>query len=340
VTALRLYWLDPATPDAPFPDPALALSQPNGLLAMGGDLSPTRLRNAYASGIFPWYNPEESILWWSPDPRAVFATDGLHVSRRLRRVLRRGDFAVTLDRDFAGALAGCAGPRRRQPATWLGTEMRDAYKRLFAEGDAHSVEVWRDGRLVGGVYGVARGRIFFGESMFSAAADTSKIALVYLARQLHAWGFPLIDGQVGSPHLYRMGAFDLPRPRFLEILREQSGRPVPPSPWRFDIKVPQAVEHLPAIEPTRTFPDNAALPPEEVRTYYMAKEDHIEMEGTVVETLPNTTFRVKLENGHIVTAHISGKMRKHYIRILRGDTVTVQLTPYDLSKGRITYRGR
>lgn len=245
MTALRLYWLDPATPDAPFPDPALALSQPNGLLAMGGDLSPTRLRNAYASGIFPWYNPEESILWWSPDPRAVFATGDVHVSRRLTRVLRRGDFAVTLDRDFAGVLAGCAGPRRRQPGTWLGADMRDAYKRLFAEGDAHSVEVWRHGRLAGGLYGVARGRMFFGESMFSTAADTSKIALICLARQLHAWGFPLIDGQVGSPHLYRMGAVDLPRNRFLAILREASTKPPPPSPWRFDIEVPQPPEHLP-----------------------------------------------------------------------------------------------
>lgn len=245
MTALRLYWLDPATPEAPFPDPALALNQPNGLLAMGGDLSPVRLRNAYANGIFPWYNPEESILWWSPDPRAVFATDDVHVSRRLARALRRGDFAVTLDRDFTGVLAGCAGPRRRQPGTWLGTEMRDAYKRLFAEGDAHSAEVWRHGRLIGGIYGVAQGRMFFGESMFSTIADTSKIALVCLAQQLRAWGFPLIDGQVGSPHLYRMGAVDLPRTRFLEILREKSKQPAPPAPWRFDIEVPQSPEHLP-----------------------------------------------------------------------------------------------
>lgn len=245
MTALRLYWLDPADADAPFPDPALALSQPNGLLAMGGDLSPTRLRNAYANGIFPWYNPEESILWWSPDPRVVFTTDGIHVSRRLDRVLRRADHAVTLDRDFAGVLAGCAGPRRRQPGTWLGREMRGAYRRLFDEGDAHSVEVWHRGELAGGIYGVVRGRVFFGESMFSARADASKIALVYLARQLRAWGFPLIDGQVGSPHLYRMGAFDLPRADFLTILREHLNLPIPPSPWHFDIEVPQLPEHLP-----------------------------------------------------------------------------------------------
>lgn len=245
MTTLRLYWLDPATPDAPFPDPALALTQPNGLLAMGGDLSPTRLRNAYANGIFPWYNPEESILWWSPDPRVVFATDGVYVSRRLARTLRRADYAVTLDRDFDGVLAGCAGPRRHQPGTWLGSEMRAAYRRLFETGDAHSVEVWRRGRLVGGLYGVAHGRLFFGESMFSHVPDASKLALVHLARQLAAWGFPLIDGQVGSPHLYRMGAFDLPRPRFLACLREYGALASPPAPWRFELDVPRDAAHLP-----------------------------------------------------------------------------------------------
>lgn len=246
MTALRLYWLDPATPDAPFPDPALALTQPNGLLAMGGDLSVQRLRNAYAAGIFPWYNPEESILWWSPDPRVVFDTGGVRVSRRLRRTLRRGDYAVTLDRDFGGVLQGCAAPRRGQPGTWLGPEMRAAYMRLFAQGDAHSIEIWRAGRLVGGLYGVAHGRMFFGESMFSAMPDASKIALVHLARQLYAWGFPVIDGQVGSPHLYRMGAFDMPRAEFLSLLDEHGRRPRPSWPWRFDIEVPQPAAQMPA----------------------------------------------------------------------------------------------
>lgn len=246
MTTLRLYWLDPTNPDAPFPDPALALRQPNGLLAMGGDLSPQRLLNAYRAGIFPWYNPEESILWWSPDPRAVFATDRIHISRRLRRTLRHGDFAVTLDSDFDGVLAGCAAPRNDNPGTWLGTEMRAAYRRLFATGWAHSVEVWRHCRLVGGIYGVAMGRLFFGESMFSTERDASKIALVYLARQLARWGFPLIDGQVGSPHLYRMGAVDMPRAEFLDLLRRQRSRDNPAAPWRFEMEVPRDSTHLPS----------------------------------------------------------------------------------------------
>jgi len=246
MTAVRLVWLDPSDPDAPFPDPSLALEQPNGLLAMGGDLSPRRLRNAYARGIFPWYNPEESILWWSPDPRTVFSTDGVHVSRRLDRRLRNPEFAVTMDRDFTGVLSGCAAPRRGQPGTWLGSEMRLAYHRMFKHGDAHSVEVWQEGRLVGGLYGVCLGRMFFGESMFSRVSDASKLALVYLARQLRVWGFPLIDGQVGSPHLYRMGARDLPRRVFIRMVSELVQKPEVETPWRFDIPVPKAPKHLPA----------------------------------------------------------------------------------------------
>lgn len=245
MTALRLYWLDPADPDAPFPDPALALRQPNGLLAMGGDLSPRRLLNAYHAGIFPWYNPEESILWWSPDPRAVFATDRIQISRRFARILRRDDFAVSLDRDFEGVLAGCAAPRGDNPGTWLGTEMRAAYRRLYQRGWAHSIEVWRDRCLIGGLYGVAIGRLFFGESMFSAEPNASKIALARLAAQLMRWDFPLIDGQVGSPHLYRMGAFDLPRTEFLALLRRNRARPDAPGPWRLDTDLAADPTHLP-----------------------------------------------------------------------------------------------
>src|SRR5699024_6857817 len=149
----------------------------------------------YASGIFPWYNPDESILWWCPNPRTVFDTDGVHVSRRLARTLDRGDYAITLDRAFDAVLDGCAGARTGQPGTWLGPEMRAAYAELHALGDAHSIEVWRRGQPIGGLYGIALGRMFFGESMFSHVADASKIALVWLARQLASWGFPLIDGQ-------------------------------------------------------------------------------------------------------------------------------------------------
>ena len=245
MTSLRVYWLDPNTPDGGFPDPELALTEPNGLLAMGGDLSPTRLRRAYARGIFPWYNPEESILWWCPDPRTVFPTDGVHVSRRFKRTLARGDYAVTLDADFNSVLGACAGVRDGNPGTWLGPEMRAAYAKLHGLGDAHSVEVWRRGVLIGGLYGIAVGRMFFGESMFSHGRDASKIALVWLARQLHAWGFPLIDGQVGSPHLYQMGAIDLPRSKFLKIIRNEQHKDGPPSPWQFTLGVPAKAEHLP-----------------------------------------------------------------------------------------------
>ncbi|ROO32362.1 leucyl/phenylalanyl-tRNA--protein transferase [Salinisphaera orenii] len=243
MSGLRVYWLDPNTPDGAFPDPELALDQPNGLLAMGGDLSPQRLRRAYAQGIFPWYNPEESILWWCPHPRTVFQTDHIHVSRRLKRTLARADYAVTLDRDFNNVVLGCAGTRDGNPGTWLGPEMRAAYAKLHALGDAHSIEVWRDGRLIGGLYGVALGRMFFGESMFSRERDASKIALVWLGRQLQAWGFPLIDGQVGSAHLYRMGAVDLPRSKFLKLVRTERARPGPASPWRFTIDAPQSRDH-------------------------------------------------------------------------------------------------
>lgn len=245
MTALRLYWLDPGDPDAAFPNPSMALEQPNGLLAMGGDLSPRRLRNAYAAGIFPWYNPEESILWWSPNPRAVFDTRNVHVSKRLARSLRKADFAVTLDRAFAAVVAGCAGARGSRPGTWLGSEMRAAYRHLHELGEAHSIEVWRAGNLIGGLYGIAQGRMFFGESMFSNATNASKIALVLLAQQLASWGFPLIDGQIGSPHLYRMGARDLPRSEFLHIVKQARHQPAPACPWRFDIDVPASPEHLP-----------------------------------------------------------------------------------------------
>lgn len=245
MTALHIYWLDPTRPDAAFPDPQLALSQPNGLLAMGGDLSAQRLRRAYANGIFPWYNPDESILWWCPDPRTVFATDGLHVSRRLARTLQRGDYAVTLDHDFNAVMAGCAGPRAGDPGTWLGPHMRAAYAHLHALGDAHSIEVWRHGKLIGGLYGIALGRMFFGESMFSQATNGSKIALVWLARQLAAWGFPLIDGQVGSGHLYRMGARDMSRQHFLDTIATLQREPAPRAPWHFTLNVPAAAHHLP-----------------------------------------------------------------------------------------------
>ncbi len=242
---VRLHWLDPRHPLQPFPPVHLAMREPNGLLAIGGDLSLTRLLRAYAQGIFPWYNPDEPILWWCPDPRAVLVPDRLHVSRSLHRTIRRADYAVTLDRAFEAVLDGCAAPRRGSQGTWLGGDMRRAYRQLHAHGHAHSVEVWRAGTLIGGLYGVVSGRVFFGESMFSAATDGSKLAMFWLCRQLQAWHFSLIDCQVKSPHLDRLGAMEMPRETFLRELALSRERPHPPGIWRFGIEVPSSPEHLP-----------------------------------------------------------------------------------------------
>ncbi|ROO26133.1 leucyl/phenylalanyl-tRNA--protein transferase [Salinisphaera japonica] len=240
----RLYWLDPNVPDGAFPDPALALDEPNGLLAVGGDLSATRLINAYDIGVFPWYNPDETILWWSPDPRTVFHVNDVHVSRRLRRTINKGDYAVTLDLAFEQVIRTCAALREDAEGTWLGPEMRAAYTELHHQGHAHAIEVWKDKELVGGLYGVARGNVFFGESMFSTVPDASKIALVWLARQLAAWGYELLDGQVGSPHLYRMGAIDMPRAEFLATVRRGQTSRDSKGYWAFDIDAPQHARHI------------------------------------------------------------------------------------------------
>jgi len=230
-----ISWIDPRAPARAFPDPSRALRHPNGLLAAGGDLGADRLVAAYKRGIFPWYSAGEPILWWSPDPRTVFLPGGVHVSRHLRRRLRGNDFGVTLDRDFAGVIRGCAEPRRDHEGTWLTPEMQRAYCHLHALGVAHSVEVWAGDELVGGLYGVALGRAFFGESMFSRRTDASKVALAVLSRQLQRWEFLVFDCQVGSPHLYRMGAVDMPRRRFLELVQRATlgGRPAP-ARWCLD----------------------------------------------------------------------------------------------------------
>lgn len=241
---IRLHWLDPRNPRQPFPAPQLAMRDPNGLLAIGGDLSVARLINAYSQGIFPWYNPDEPILWWCPDPRAVLVPSQFHVSRSLARRLRKHDFAVTLDRAFRGVLESCSAPRSRGRGTWLGHEMKQAYLALHQRGHAHSIEVWRDRALVGGLYGVSLGRVFYGESMFSAVDDGSKIALYYLCRQLAAWDFALLDCQISSPHLSSLGASELPRERFLAALHAAVAQNGPPH-WRFDVDVPAAAEHLP-----------------------------------------------------------------------------------------------
>ena len=217
-----------------FPPVESALDDPNGLLAAGGDLSPERLVSAYTNGIFPWFNEGDPILWWSPDPRMVLFTREVHVSRSLRRVIASGRFSLTMDRAFGEVMAGCAEPRPGQDGTWIIDEMYAAYVRLAGLGFAHSIEVWEHDRLAGGLYGVAVGRMFYGESMFSRVSNASKIALVQLARQLDRWEFEMIDCQMSTSHLASLGAREIPRADFLAgVHRLASRQPVRP-PWRFD----------------------------------------------------------------------------------------------------------
>lgn len=215
--------LDPESEDCVFPDVTQALREPNGLLAVGGRLSPHCLLRAYRRGIFPWYSEEQPILWWSPDPRMVLFPDELRISRSLRKILRRGIYRVSVDRAFPEVIAACAAPRRDEPGTWITAEMEAAYCRLHRQGWAHSVEVWAGDELVGGLYGVAIGRIFFGESMFHRRSDASKVALVTLVERLRQWGYGLIDCQVATAHLASLGAREIPRARFVSLLDRLCG---------------------------------------------------------------------------------------------------------------------
>lgn len=215
-----------------FPSIDQALAVPNGLLAVGGDLTTGRLLGAYRRGIFPWYEQGQPILWWSPDPRAVIYPESLRVSRSLKKTLRKERFEVTCDRDFPSVIAACAAPRQNQPGTWLNPEMIAAYSVLHDHGYAHSVECWAEGELVGGVYGVALGQVFFGESMFSRVVDASKVALVVLTRHLQGWGYRLIDGQVHSPHLASMGARLVARCEFMAQIESWCNQDPQPEAWR------------------------------------------------------------------------------------------------------------
>jgi leucyl/phenylalanyl-tRNA--protein transferase len=214
----RLAWLAPGDPPDAFPDPALALREPNGLLAVGGDLGVDRLLAAYRRGIFPWFSEGQPILWWCPDPRAILVPEELHVSRRLRRTLRSGRFEVSVDQCFDEVIGACASTRSAT-GTWLTPEMIAAYRELHALGFAHSVESWIDGRLAGGVYGIALGGIFFGESMVSLQTDGSKVAMAKLAALARETGVALIDCQLPNPHLGRLGSRPIPRHEFLAQLR-------------------------------------------------------------------------------------------------------------------------
>jgi leucyl/phenylalanyl-tRNA---protein transferase len=216
-------------PGVPLPEPLAAGS--DGLVAIGGDLGPDRLLEAYGKGIFPWYH-EQPILWFSPDPRCVLPPGEIRVNRALRRALRRARFEVLLDTAFEQVIRACAeAPRPAGPGTWITTEMIEAYVRLHRLGFAHSAEAWRDGRLLGGLYGVALGRIFFGESMFTQDDDASKVAFVRLAAQLHRWGFSVIDCQVRTEVMMRLGAREWSRGRFLAALREALAWPTRRGCW-------------------------------------------------------------------------------------------------------------
>lgn len=230
-----MFLLSPYAKDVRFPSAELASRE--GLLAVGGDLSVERLLEAYRNGIFPWYNEGQPILWWSPDPRAVLLPDRLKISRSLRKTLRAKKFRVTFDQCFEEVMRACAGPRRKQEngGTWITADMLAAYTELHRRGHAHSVEAWKEDRLVGGLYGVALGGAFFGESMFSRADDASKVALVYVTRQLETWGYTLIDCQLPTDHLARLGAESITRGDYLALLRRALARPGRAPPWYFDI---------------------------------------------------------------------------------------------------------
>ena len=216
-----------------FPNPARAPG--DAPLARGGELSPERLLDAYSHGIFPWFeNDHEPVLWWSPDPRAVLLPTHLHVSKSLRKRLRSGRYRVTVDLAFASVVAACAAPRAKQAGTWITPRMAEGYQALAELGFAHSVETWRGDELVGGLYGVSLGRMFFGESMFSRAPDASKVALAHLARQLARWEFTLIDCQMMTDHLRRLGAMLARRRDFLRLVHANNNAPTLRGPWRLD----------------------------------------------------------------------------------------------------------
>jgi leucyl/phenylalanyl-tRNA--protein transferase len=216
-----------------FPDVTQALRSPNGLLAAGGDLTTARLLEAYRHGIFPWFNAGEPILWWSPDPRMILFPNEFKISHSLHKTLRNGRHEVRFDSHFEQVMRACAAPREGASGTWIHEEMIAAYCELHRMGYAHSVETWMDGELVGGLYGMALGRMFYGESMFSRKSDASKIALAHLAAQLKKWNFGMIDCQMNTPHLASLGAREIPRKEFIASLQDLINcSPVPV--WQFD----------------------------------------------------------------------------------------------------------
>jgi leucyl/phenylalanyl-tRNA--protein transferase len=217
-----------------FPPLEDALVEPNGLLAAGGDLSPERLIKAYRCGIFPWFNENETILWWSPDPRMVLFPNELKISHSLNKILKKRDYEIRVDSAFNEVIRACAAPRKGQAGTWIHSDMISAYITLHEMGLAHSVETWIDGKLKGGLYGVTQGKIFFGESMFSQIDNASKIAFVHLVKQLEKWNYSMIDCQMRTTHLASFGAREIPRKEFSSILEESVNYPNQMKKWSFD----------------------------------------------------------------------------------------------------------
>jgi leucyl/phenylalanyl-tRNA--protein transferase len=230
-----LYWVQANRLADDFQDTKEALAEPDGLLAAGGDLSPERLLNAYCRGIFPWFSDGQPILWWAPDPRSVLFPERLKISRSLAKTLRRQPFHVTFDTAFIDVMRGCAAPRRGEPGTWITDAMLDAYTSLHRAGFAHSIECWSAGHLVGGLYGVAIGCVFFGESMFSAATDASKVALANLVDRLLSWEYRLIDCQIHNAHLESLGAERIPRAEFNVLVHEHCAQAPHAEAWQHGV---------------------------------------------------------------------------------------------------------
>ncbi|MDM8564758.1 leucyl/phenylalanyl-tRNA--protein transferase [Candidatus Halobeggiatoa sp. HSG11] len=228
------YWIPHNAKADDFPPLEQALEHPDGLIAIGGDLTCNRIITAYRLGIFPWYSDNEPILWWSPNQRMVLFPEQLKVSKSLRKTIRKNKFTLTLDQSFRKVIVACAGLRRYQHGTWITNDIQEAYCQLHNKGFAHSVEAWYEGDLVGGLYGIALGKVFFGESMFTKVNDASKVAFTCFVWQLQEWGYELIDCQVASEHLRNFGAKEIPRPKYRKLLDELCEQTGLIGKWKFD----------------------------------------------------------------------------------------------------------
>lgn len=230
----RPYWISPSSSPYDFPPLETALDHPDGLLAVGGDLTPSRIMIAYRRGIFPWYSDDQPILWWSPSERLVLFPEQLKLSLSLRKTIRKQKFTLTMDQHFRQVITQCAAPRRTQKTSWITPEMLEAYCQLHQHGFAHSVETWYNGELVGGLYGIALGKVFFGESMFALMNDASKVAFAHFVKQIQCWGYKMIDCQVRTEHLKSFGAAEIPRPIYRDLLDHLCDTSGHPGPWQFE----------------------------------------------------------------------------------------------------------